>query len=127
MTWHSFAQIAFVVVCAMRIVCSAAARAVGCWLHMRISKRLEAHLSERQQSRIGKVMLASILGACVALVIADDKTERRLNAQPTIERPSIDSVSTAAAIRVSTGRVVSGEAKVSPGRGGEFLVRFKDR
>jgi hypothetical protein len=29
-TWHSFAQIAFVVVCATRIVCSAAARAVGC-------------------------------------------------------------------------------------------------
>jgi hypothetical protein len=94
---------------------------------VRISKWLDAHLSERQQSRIGKVMLASILGRCVALVIAGAKTERRLNAQPIVERPSIDSVSTAAAIRLSTGRVVSGEAKVSAGRSGEFLVRFKDQ
>jgi len=128
-TWHGFSQLCFIAVCAARVFFSPAARKTGEWFGNRLTKWIALHFSERQQRCIARIALGSLIGACLVLGVAASKMDHRSQAPMPPEAPAFtDAPAAAAAIRLSTGRIISGDADIAAGQEpGVFSVRFKDQ
>jgi hypothetical protein len=125
--WHGFSQLCFFAVCAARVFFSPVARKAGEWVNNRLTRWIDSHFSEPQRRRIAKITLGSLIGACLVLGVAASKMDHRSQA-PAPETPAFTDIPAAAAIRLSTGRIISGDADIATGQGhGVFLVRFKDQ
>jgi hypothetical protein len=125
--WHGFSQLCFIAVCAARVFFSPVARKAGEWFGNRVTEWIDSHVSERQQRRITRITFGSLIAACLVLVVAASKMDRR--SQPRVpEAPAFTDAPAAAAIRLSTGRIISGDADIAAGEEpGVFSVRFKDQ
>lgn len=126
-TWHGFSQLCFIAVCAVRVFFSPAARKTGQWFGNRLTEWIDSHFSERQQRRITGITFGSLIVACLVLGVAASKMDRR-SEPPVPEAPAFTDVPASAAIRLSTGRIISGDADIAAGQEqGVFSVRFKDQ
>jgi hypothetical protein len=124
-TWHGFSQLCFVAVCVARVFFSPVARKTGEWVNGGLTKWIDSHFSEAQQRRITRITLGSLIAACLVLGVAASKMDQRSPA-PVPESPAFADAPDAAAIRLSTGRIRSGDADIAPGQEpGVFSVRFK--
>lgn len=126
-TWHGFSQLCFIAVCAVRVFFSPAARKAGEWASNRLTKWIDSHLSVRQQRRIARITFGALIAACLVLGVAASKMDRR-SEPPVPETPAFTDAPASAAIRLSTGRIISGDADITAGpEQGVFSVRFKDQ
>jgi hypothetical protein len=126
-TWHGFSQLCFIAVCVVRVFFSPAARKAGEWVNNRLTKWLDSHFSEAQQRLIARITLGSFIAACLVLGVAASKMDRR-SPTPVPETPAFAEAPAAAAIRLSTGRIMSGDADVAAGQEpGVFSIRFQTK
>ena len=126
-TWHGFSQLCFIAVCVARVFFSPAARKAGEWVNGVLTKWIDSHFSEAQQRRITRITLGSLIAACLVIGVAASKMDQRSPA-PVPELLAFADAPDAAAIRLSTGRIISGDADIAPGQEpGVFSVRFKTR
>ena len=127
-TWRGFSQLCFIAVCAARVFFSPAARKTGEWFGNRLTEWIALHFSERQQRRVARIALGSFIAACLVLGVAASKMDHRSQAPMPAEAPAFTDAPAAAAIRLSTGRIISGDADIAAGQEpGVFSLRFKDQ
>jgi len=72
--------------------------------------------------------LGSLIAACLVLGVVGSKMDHRSQAPMPPEAPEVTDPPAAAAIRLSPGRIISGDADIATGQEpGVFSVRFKDQ
>ena len=121
-----FATLLYCSMCSSRFL-QPGGRKAGGWVSNRLTKWINSHFSERQQRRISRIAFGSLIAACLVLGMAVSKMDHQPQ-PPVPEAPAFADAPTAAAIRFSTGRIISGDADISAGQEqGVFSVRFKDQ
>jgi hypothetical protein len=124
-TWQGFSQLCFIVVCVARVFFSPVARKAGEWVSASLKKWIDSQFSEAQQRRITTITLGSLIAVCLVLAVAASKADHRSRA-PVPEMPAFADAPAAAALRLSTGCILSGDADIAAGQEpGVFSVRFK--
>jgi hypothetical protein len=126
--WHVFANVCFAAVCVVRIFRGSAMSVLVRQVNAGITAWIDCHISSIQQKRIGTIVFLCTIAGCVALVVAGAKMDKRpqTSVPPMAPGPHLDALSSAAALRLSTGRIVSGKALITPRARGEFLIHFQD-
>jgi hypothetical protein len=127
LTWHDFTRICFVLVCGARGLRSSVLRELGSRIEARLTTWIDSRVSPHRQRQVGRIGFVALMASCIVLGIAASKTDRPKRFDPITRSPSVSNQQSAAALRLSTGRILSGGAVVTPAEtSGQFWVRFQN-